>query len=79
MPQTIAEINEKIHAGKVRVMTAKELKARVREVGVSPLASDLLLGETSGSHLGGWWLQRTGDDAVGDGLLSVGISGGVTH
>ena len=35
MPQTIADINAKIKAGKAKVLTAKELKALVADIGVS--------------------------------------------
>ncbi|MFN5837797.1 MAG: homocysteine biosynthesis protein, partial [Pseudanabaena sp.] len=35
MPQTIADINDKIKAGKARVLTATELKSLVAEIGVT--------------------------------------------
>jgi uncharacterized protein (DUF39 family) len=41
MPQTIADINDKITKGKVRVMTAPELKHRVAEVGVTKTAKEV--------------------------------------
>lgn len=41
MPQTIAEINAKIRAGKVKVLTATELKQRIVEVGISKLAKEV--------------------------------------
>ncbi len=41
MPQTIAEINAKIRAGKVKVLTAAELKQRMVEVGINKLAKEV--------------------------------------
>lgn len=41
MPQTVAEINDKIAKAKVRVLTVLELKARVAEVGVTKTAKEV--------------------------------------
>ncbi len=41
MPQTIAEINAKIRAGKVKVLTAAELKQLMVEVGINKLAKEV--------------------------------------
>ncbi len=41
MPQTIAEINAKIRAGKAKVLTASEVKRRIAEVGIAKLVGEV--------------------------------------
>ena len=41
MPQTIADINAKIKAGKAKVLTATELKALVADIGVTQAAKQV--------------------------------------